>query len=91
MTKSSALLLRPHWAPPVKIELPKDGGGHGGGDQRLLDDLFAPTSEPDPLGRAAGHLDGAWSILTGIGANRSLATDQTVRIRDLMPSLFNAD
>lgn len=90
VTKSSALLLRPHWAPPVKIELPKDGGGHGGGDQRLLDDLFAPTSEPDPLGRAAGHLDGAWSILTGIAANRSLATDQTVRVRDLMPSLFNA-
>ena len=49
--------------------------GHGGGDNRLLDDLFIGVSE-DPLCRAADHHAGAASILTGIAANRSFATGQ---------------
>ncbi len=87
VTEPATLLLRPHWSPPVRIDLPQEGGGHGGGDQRLLDDLFSPTPAPDPFGRAAGHLDGAWSIITGIAGNRSLATDAPVRVCDLLPEL----
>lgn len=88
VAEPATLLLRPLWAPPMRIELPQEGGGHGGGDKRLLDDIFLPTPEADPLGRAAGHLDGAWSILTGVCANRSLATDAPVRVRDVLPELF---
>lgn len=87
VTEPASLLFRPLWAEPVKIDLPQEGGGHGGGDKRLLDDLFSPTPAPDPLGRAAGHIDGAMSILTGIAANRSLATDAPVSVRDLLPEL----
>lgn len=43
-------------------------GGHGGGDPELLNDLFG-TSVDDPHRRAASHIDGALSILTGIAAN----------------------
>jgi predicted dehydrogenase len=83
VTEDATLIYRPHWAEPVKIEIPQAGGGHGGGDHRLLDDVFSTSPQPDPLGRAAGHEDGAWSILTGVAANRSLATDAPVRVRDL--------
>jgi hypothetical protein len=38
----------------------------------------------DPLGRAAGHVDGAMSILTGIAANRSMATGLPVTVANLV-------
>jgi len=60
------------------------GGGHGGADGLLLTDLFGEPGAPDPLGRAAGLPDGIASILTGIAANRSLATGQPVEVASLL-------
>jgi predicted dehydrogenase len=67
------ILLRTQWAKPQVISVGSSAGGHGGGDERLLADIFAPGTQADPLGRAADHVDGAWSILTGIAANKSFA------------------
>ncbi len=79
-----SLLLRPHWSGVQKIEIPETNeGGHGGGDKRLLDDVFGKAGQ-DPLGRAAGHVDGAMSILTGIAANRSMASGLPVNIGELV-------
>jgi predicted dehydrogenase len=70
----TSLTLRRHWEKPQPIEVEgADAPGHGGGDRRLLEDLFGEAGD-DPLGRAAGALDGAWAILTGAAANRSFAT-----------------
>lgn len=78
-----SILIRPHWGEPRLVEVEETNeGGHGGGDRRMLDDLFV-GGQPDPLGRAAGHLDGAASILTGIAANLSMARGMPVDIRDL--------
>ena len=57
---------------------------HGGGDLLLLEDLFGDGEKNDPLGRAASHLDGARSILTGIAANQSFATGQPVQLDQLL-------
>jgi len=78
------IILQPLWGKPVVVPVETDAGGHGGGDVRLLEDLFVPGRQPDPLGRAAGHRDGARSILTGIAANRAMQTGQPVRIADLV-------
>ena len=59
-------------------------GGHGGGDMPLLDDVFSDNPPPDPLKRAASHVDGAYSILTGIAANQSIATGKPVEIASLV-------
>lgn len=84
----TSLILRPHWQPPQEIELPQaNAGGHGGADALMLADIFAPTGVPDPLGRAAGVRDGAYSILTGIAANQSLATGLPVAVAPLVPEL----
>ena len=82
-TEPARLLLRPHWRPSVAIEVPAGRGGHGGGDVRLLEDLFI-GGQADPLGRAADHRDGAMSILTGIAANRSFATGLPVDVDSLV-------
>jgi len=80
ITEPSTILLRPHWQPVQKIELASTNeGGHGGGDIRMLEDIFGPGT-PDPLHRAAGQQAGADSILTGIAANQSLATGLPVAV-----------
>ncbi|MDQ8206490.1 Gfo/Idh/MocA family oxidoreductase [Coraliomargarita sp. SDUM461003] len=83
----TSLLYRPHWGEPQKIEIEEsNSGGHGGADEILLRDVFGEPQE-DPLKRAAGHKDGALSILTGIAANQSMATGLPVNIKQLFPKL----
>jgi len=49
-------------------------GDHGGADPVMLGYLFEPGSmPPDLYGRASSQREGAWSILTGIAANKSIA------------------
>jgi predicted dehydrogenase len=77
------ITLRPLFEPPRDIEIAEAEGGHGGGDPVLLDDLFG-TPAPDPFNRAASHVDGAWSILTGIAANRAIRTGLPVDVDSLV-------
>ncbi len=74
----------PLFEKPYDVEIEKGKGGHGGGDERLLDDCFLPRRKADPLGRAAGGLDGARSILVGIAARRSIEWGRPVRIDELV-------
>ncbi|MBM7807917.1 putative dehydrogenase [Geodermatophilus bullaregiensis] len=76
------LVLQRRWEPARRIAVPEGPGAHGGGDALLLDDLFRPGSRPDPLGQAAGWLDGVRSVLVGSAANRSLATGRIVHLAD---------
>ena len=78
------IILHPLWGKPYAVPVETGTGGHGGGDVRMLDDVFGLERQPDPLGRAAGHIDGAMSILTGIAANRSMASGLPVRVADLV-------
>ena len=81
--ESRTILLRRLFEKPVEIELGDSVGAHGGGDTVLLNDLFG---EPvtDEYMRAASHVDGAASILTGIAANKSIATGQVVNVDDIL-------
>jgi len=49
----------------------------------MLKDIFEP-GEPDPLKRAATHVDGSMSILSGIAANKSFETGQVVDVASLV-------
>lgn len=80
----TSVLIRPQWGKPLRVELETGSeGGHGGGDRRMLDTIFLGGG-PDPLGRAANHVAGAMSILTGVAANTSFATGLPVRVSDLV-------
>jgi predicted dehydrogenase len=69
-----------------KIEhtIPKAGGSHGGGDERMLRMILVGGIE-DPLGQMASSYDGALSVLIGAAANKSIAEGCNVRINDLVP------
>ncbi|MGR6973545.1 Gfo/Idh/MocA family protein [Streptomyces cynarae] len=77
------LLLRRFWERPREVKVATGEGGHGGGDVRMLADLFGERAE-DPLGRAADATDGARSLVTGLAANRSFETGLPVRARELL-------
>ena len=59
---------------PEEIKVWAGTGDHGGADPVMLGYLFEPGSMPaDKYGRASSQKEGAWSILTGIAANASIA------------------
>ncbi|HUX20744.1 MAG TPA: Gfo/Idh/MocA family oxidoreductase [Spirochaetia bacterium] len=77
------IIVQRQWEKAREVPVDEEVGGHGGGDARLLRDIFVGGGG-DPLHRAAGYIDGAWSILTGISANRSIATGTPVKAGDLV-------
>lgn len=81
--KEQSIKVFPMFAAPYEVEVEEGVGGHGGGDPVLLNDLFGTPVE-DPFQRAANHIDGARSILTGIAANRSIQTGLAVQIDELV-------
>ncbi len=78
------IIFQPHWGKPQVIEYECDSlAGHGGGDEKLLRNIFIGVDE-DPLGLAADYHDGAKSILTGIAANIAMKTGQPVDVTKLI-------
>jgi len=82
-TETERLTVRPLFGEPYEVDVEKQSGGHGGGDPVMLNDIFGTPAE-DPFNRAASHIDGAMSILTGIAANKSIASGSAVNIADLL-------
>ncbi len=74
----------PEFEKPRSIEVAVATGGHGGGDDPLLADIFDPNSPADPLKRKAGERDGAYSILVGVAAYHSIDRGAPVQIADLL-------
>ncbi len=66
---------------PEELKVWEGSGDHGGADPVMLGYLFEPAGmEPDRYNRASTHREGAWSILTGIAANRAIETGETVDV-----------
>lgn len=77
------LTVFPMFAEPYSVGIEEGIGGHGGGDRVMLNDIFG-IPEEDRFKRAASHIDGAKSILTGIAGNISLRTGLPVCVKDLV-------
>ncbi|MDQ0799874.1 Gfo/Idh/MocA family oxidoreductase [Arthrobacter sp. SLBN-112] len=76
------LVVQRHWEAAYEVPIINGEGGHGGGDELLLSDLFNGPGE-DPLGRPSGYLDGLRSVSVGIAGNQSLETSLPIRVADL--------
>ncbi len=85
--EGTTIHVYPHFQPAYALDVWTGTGGHGGGDKVLLDALFLPQSPEDRYARAADHRAGAYSILTGIAANQSMASGALVNIADLVHGL----
>jgi len=81
----------PHWESAYGVDVWTGKGGHGGGDVLLRRDLFGAEAADDKYKRAADQRAGAWSIMTGIAANHSMAEGRPVRIDELLPGMEMPD
>ncbi|MCX7048815.1 MAG: Gfo/Idh/MocA family oxidoreductase [Candidatus Sumerlaeota bacterium] len=79
--------IYPHRAPAYSTDIWQAEGGHGGGDEPLVEDIFSPDPAKDKYLRAADHRAGAWSILTGIAANHSMRENRPILISELIQGL----
>lgn len=77
------VMVHPMFGKPYEVHFTEGKGGHGGGDLVMLNDIFGVPQE-DPFHRAASHVDGALSVLTGIAANQSIASGMPVQIDSLV-------
>jgi len=77
----------PHFSNGWEEEIWKGEGLHGGGDERLLADIFATPPPPDPLCLRADERGGAWAALLGAGINLSLAEGGWVNLSDMVQGL----
>jgi len=71
---------------PQAIEPWTGAGGHGGGDNVMLTEVFG-AADPDKYKRAADERAGLYSCLIGASANRSFITGNAVKIEDLVKGL----
>jgi predicted dehydrogenase len=84
LERGTFIRVIPHFGPAYDVDVWTSKGGHGGGDSRILEDLFSETPPPDPYLTAADQRAGAYSILTGVAANASMRTGQVIRIDTLV-------
>lgn len=81
----ATLRVWPHFQEPYVVAVPARSGPHGGSDALLQEQIFSPHPPADPLRRAAGHEQGAASILVGVAANQSMAVGRPCEIAQLVP------
>jgi predicted dehydrogenase len=91
LAEGTTLTIFPHFKSPYQIEVWRAEGGHGGGDVRLLDDIFSPEPPEDKYQRASDQRGGAYSILTGVAAVRSIETGREILISDLCHDIGRPD
>jgi predicted dehydrogenase len=77
------IMVMQNWNDYELVKVPRSRGGHGGGDSRLQDKIFKNPDMPDPLRHAAGSRDGAFSVLIGIAARKSIEEQRPVKIEEL--------
>ena len=65
------------------IQVPHGTSGHGGGDDILRDRIFRDPTGPDRYAQKAGLRDGAFAVLVGFAARKSIDTGQPVKIADI--------
>ncbi len=87
MPEGTTITVYPHFASPYPVEVWEGKGSHGGGDILLLEDVLLPEKKADKYMRAADQRSGAYSILTGVAANKSMATGQRIEIAKLVQNI----
>ena len=80
--------VHPLWGKPWEVPVEYEHEGHGGGDERMLSDLFGPRDgesveskrQGDEDRQKAGVRDGTMALAIGLAANESFRTREFVRI-----------
>jgi predicted dehydrogenase len=64
------------------------GGGHGGGDPLIKDELFIGEDVLAPVNRQAGLTDGVESVMMGIAVHQSATSGERVSVSEMRKRIF---
>ncbi|KAK1925286.1 oxidoreductase [Papiliotrema laurentii] len=86
---SKRITLQPLWGVAEDVPFVEAEGGHGGGDEAMLDQIFGPSPNSKPSQTAVSRLsanqnDGALAMAVGLAANESFKTGKLVQVKDLL-------
>lgn len=81
--EQTKIVVYPLFKEPYVVDVEKKGGGHGGGDPVLLQDVLVGDKQ-DEFQRAAYIRDGGNAVLVGVGANQSMKSGLPVMVQDLV-------
>ena len=79
------IVVYPHFEPSYAVDVTRMEGEHDGSDLLLAEQIFSLNPPVDAFGRVAGYEQGAASILIGVAANESIASNRPVLINSLVP------
>jgi predicted dehydrogenase len=85
------IVVQPQFGKPLRLKVPTGKGLHSGGDNIMLQRLFAESDGADPYRQFADSRAGAYSIAVGMAANRSIASGAPVRIEDVLGRFARPD
>jgi predicted dehydrogenase len=85
------IVVQPLFGKPLRLKVPTGKGLHSGGDNIMLERLFAESDEADPYRQFADSRAGAYSIAVGVAANRSIATGTSVGIEEVLGTFARPD
>jgi predicted dehydrogenase len=89
--EANDIVVQPLFRKPMRLAVPKGKGLHSGGDNIMLQRLFAESDRGDPYRQFADSRAGAYSIAVGVAANRSIATGAAVRIDEVLGGIARPD
>jgi hypothetical protein len=78
------ICVYPMWGGESYYYPVKSGGGHGGADPLLADELFLGVSDNPSLVRRAPLMDGVLAVLTGVAFYKSITEHRPVTIKELL-------
>lgn len=83
------LTVQPLWGVREDVSFEVGEGGHGGGDEAMLDQIFGPKPGSEAKKTAverlsANEVDGALAMAVGLAANESFRTGKLVKIDELL-------
>ena len=82
--EANDIVVQPLFHKPLRLVVPTGKGLHSGGDEVMLQRLFADVNAADPYRQFADSRAGAYSIAVGAAANRSIATGVAVAVADVL-------
>jgi len=86
---SAKITLQKLWGQKEDVPFEVGVGGHGGGDDAMLDQIFGPrpgvaAAKTSVERLSANEVDGALAMAVGLATNESFKTGQLVEIRELL-------
>ncbi|WVQ96756.1 hypothetical protein IAU59_003863 [Kwoniella sp. CBS 9459] len=83
------ITLQQLWKEKEDVPYVQASGGHGGGDEAMLAQIFGPLpnvkpSETPITGLSANQIDGALAMAVGLAANESFKSGKQVQIKELL-------